>query len=44
MQLAAGSLLHKAIHGKKGERRVIHELVKNEQQPKVDVMAKPFLV
>ncbi|KAK1376185.1 Uro-adherence factor A like [Heracleum sosnowskyi] len=27
---------------KQEERRLIHELVKNEQQPKVDLMAKPF--
>lgn len=32
----------KATPNKQEERQLIHELVKNEQQPKVDLMAKPF--
>lgn len=39
---ATAKPVQKAVPHKQEERRVIHELVKNEQQPKVDLMAKPF--
>ncbi|KAL8114115.1 uncharacterized protein LOC141667013 isoform X2 [Apium graveolens] len=41
-KVATAKPVQEAIPSKEEERRVIHELVKNEQQLKVDLMAKPF--